>query len=179
MPDGDALKYFLTKLFEGARRNPPLSIVLFEIADLDDYVAIEGPEVKPEALSTAAGALVAETRAMNVVGRLDDHTFIVLLQGEDVSGAWSFVRRVMEEIETRSAPWDGRIHLNAGISAYAEGLTDSADLLHRGRKALAAARSLGGSAAVVYGGAPERALGISGMVILEPDGTLHEVHRTV
>jgi len=179
LPGPEVLEYFLAKLFEGARRNPPLSIVLFEISDLADHVEIEGPGVMNLALGETATALSSVTRAMNVLGRLDDETFLVLLQGEDVAGAYSFAHRVLEEIESKPAPWEGRIHLNAGIAAYDEEVTESGELLRRARSALEAARSLGGSAAVVYGGNQEQALGISGMFILLPDGQLKEVHRTV
>lgn len=179
LPGPEVLEYFLAKLFAGARRNPPLSVVLFEISDLADHVEIEGPGVMNLALGETATALSSVTRAMNVLGRYDDETFLVLLQGEDVAGAYSFASRVLEEIETRPAPWEGRIHLNAGIAAYDEEIQESGGLMRRAGKALEAARSLGGSAAVVYGGSHEQALGISGMFVLQPDGQLKEVHRTV
>lgn len=179
LPGPEVLEYFLTKLFEGARRNPPLSVVLFEISDLADHVEMSGPDVVDLALGETATALGSATRAMNVLGRYDDETFVVLLQGEDVAGAYSFANRVLEEIEARPAPWEGRIHLNTGIAAYDEEMTESGEIVRRASKALEAARSLGGSAAVVYGGSHEQALGISGMFILQPDGQLKEVHRTV
>jgi diguanylate cyclase (GGDEF)-like protein len=179
LPGPEILEYFLAKLFEGARRNPPLSVVLFEISDLADHAEIEGPEVLNLALGETAKALSSVTRAMNVLGRYDDETFLVLLQGEDVAGAYAFASRVLEEIETRPAPWEGRIHLNAGIAAYDEEIREPGGLMQRAIKALEAARSLGSSAAVVYGGSHEQALGISGMFVLQPDGQLKEVHRMV
>ena len=179
LPGPEVLEFFAAKLFAGARRNPPLSVVLFEISDLADHVEVNGPGVVGPALGETALALSSVTRAMNVLGRYDDETFLVLLQGEDVAGAYSFAHRVLEEIEAKPAPWEGRIHLNAGIAAYDEEVTESGELLRRAGKALEAARSLGGSAAVVYGGSHEQALGISGMFILLPDGQLKEVHRTV
>jgi len=179
LPGPEVLEYFLTKLFEGARRNPPLSIVLFEISDLADHVEIEGPGVVNLALGEAATALGGATRAMDVFGRYDDETFLVLLQGEDVAGAYSFANRMLDEIESKPAPWEGRIHLNAGIAAYDEETREYGEVVRRAGKAVEAARSLGGSAAVVYGGSHEQALGISGMFILQPDGQLKEVHRTV
>jgi diguanylate cyclase (GGDEF)-like protein len=179
LPGPEVLEFFAAKLFAGARRNPPLSVVLFEISDLADHVEVNGPGVVGPALAETALALSSVTRAMNVLGRYDDETFLVLLQGEDVAGAYSFAHRVLEEIEAKPAPWEGRIHLNAGIAAYDEEVTESGELLRRAGKALEAARSLGGSAAVVYGGSHEQALGISGMFILLPDGQLKEVHRTV
>jgi diguanylate cyclase (GGDEF)-like protein len=176
---GDLLEFFLDKAFAGARRAPPLTVVLFEISDLADYAEVEGKGVAAEALGIAADTLSSETRAMNVLGRLDEETFIVLLQGEDVSGAWSFANRVLQEIEARPAPWDGRIRMNAGIATAEEGLQTPDELVRRAQLALAAARPLGSDAVVVYGGAHERALGISGMFILQPDGELKEIHRTV
>ena len=179
LPSGASLQFFLEKLFAGARRRPPLTVVLFEVADLDDYIAIEGPKIEAEALGTAAETLHSETRAMNVVGRLDDRTFIVVLQGEGVPGAWAFTTRVLAEIETRPSPWDGRLRLNAGIAGYDEDVESTAQLLLRARKALGAARTLGSDAAVVFGGSSEKALGISGMFVLQEDGQLTEVHRVV
>lgn len=179
LPTGEALDFFLDKLLAGARRSPPLKIVLFELSDLVDYLELEGRAVAVEALGLAAEVLRKETRAMNVAGRLDEWTFIVALQGEDVSGAWSFANRVLEEIETRPAPWDGRLRMNAGIASYDEDVKNSTELLERARSALEAARPLGSDAVVVYGGPRERALGISGMFILQADGELLEIHRTV
>ena len=179
LPEREVLDYFLAKLFAGARRTPPLSVVLFEISDLSDHVEIDGPDVVNQALLETARAIGSTTRAMNVLGRYDGETFLVLLQGEDIAGAYSFAHRVLEEIEATPAPWEGRIHLNAGISAYDEDMPESGELIRRAGKALDAARSLGGSVAVVYGGSHEQALGISGMFILQPDGQLKEVHRTV
>jgi len=179
LPGREVLDYFLAKLFAGARRTPPLSVVLFEISDLSDHVEIDGPGVVNQALAETARALGTMTRAMNVLGRYDDETFLVLLQGEDVAGAYSFAHRVLGEIGQKPAPWEGRIHLNAGISAYEEDVSEAGELIQRAEKALGAARSLGGSATVVYGGGHEQALGISGMFILQPDGQLKEVHRTV
>jgi GGDEF domain-containing protein len=179
MPTGEALDFFLEKLLAGARRSPPLTIVLFELSDLVDYVELEGRAVALEALGLAAEVLSKETRAMNVAGRLDDWTFVVALQGEDVSGAWSFANRVMEEMETRPAPWEGRLRMNAGIASYDDDVKNPAALIERARLALEAARPLGSDAVVVYGGPRERALGISGMFILQADGELLEIHRTV
>ncbi len=179
LPGREVLDFFLAKLFAGARRDPPLSVVLFEISELSDHAQLDGPGVVNAALAETARTLGSVTREMNVLGRFDDETFLVLLQGEDVGGAYSFTHRVLEEMESRPAPWDGRIHLNAGIAAFAEDVPDSAELILRAEKALDAARSLGGSAVVVYGGSHEQALGISGMFILQPDGRLKEVHRTV
>jgi GGDEF domain-containing protein len=179
LPSGDLLEFLLDKMFAGARRSPPLTLVLFEISDLADYAEVEGKEVAGQALAVAAETLASETRAMNVLGRLDEMTFIVLLQGEDVPGAWAFATRVLEEIETRPAPWDGRIRMNAGVATSDETLESPDELVRRARLALEAARPLGSDAVVVYGGSRERALGISGMFILQPDGELREIHRTV
>ena len=179
LPSGDLFDFLLDKMFAGARRSPPLTLVLFEIPDLAEYAEVEGEEVAVQALAVAAETLASETRAMNVLGRLDELTFAVLLQGEDVSGAWTFATRVRQEIETRPAPWDGRIRMNAGVATTDETLESPDELVRRARLALEAARPLGSDAVVVYGGARERALGISGMFVLQPDGELKEIHRTV
>ncbi len=179
LPGRDVLEFFLSKLFAGARRDPPLSVVLFEISELADHVRLDGPGVADAALAETARTLGTITRQMNVLGMFDDETFLVLLQGEDVGGAYSFTHRVLEEMESRPAPWEGRIHLNAGISSFDGEVSDPAELIRRAERALDAARSLGGSAVVVYGGGHAQALGISGMFILQPDGRLKEVHRTV
>lgn len=179
LPGREILEFFLSKLFAGARRDPPLSVVLFEISDLDDHARLGGPGVADAALAETARTLGTITRQMNVLGLFDDETFLVLLQGEDVGGAYSFTQRVLKEMESRPAPWDGRIHLNAGVSTFDDEVSEPAELIRRAKAALDAARSLGGSAAVVYGGSHAQALGISGMFILQPDGRLKEVHRTV
>ncbi len=179
LPGREALDFFLEKLFAGARRSPPLSVALFEVADLADHVELEGAGVVEPALAAVAAALGSETRAMNVLARYDEETFLVLMQGEDVAGAYAFARRVLKEVESRPAPWEGRLHLNAGIATFEDEIREPRELTRRAERALAAARSLGGSAAVVFGGAHAHALGVSGMFILHPDGELREVHRTI
>lgn len=179
LPPRDVLEYFLGKVFAGARRDPPLSIVLFEIDRFADYEKMYGKETGDHAISVVIEALKRHTRSMNVFGRYDDRTFLVLLQGEGLLGSHSFARRILEETASYPAPWKGRVNLSSGIAGYEPGLAQPQTMITRARKAVETARRLGGNCAVVYQGNIAEELEISGMLLLQPDGNVREIHRTV
>lgn len=179
LPPRDVLEYFLSKVFAGARRDPPLSVVMFEIDQFAEYEKLYGKETGDHAIAVVIEALKHHTRSMNVFGQYDDRTFLVLLQGEGFLGSHAFAKRILEETASYPAPWKGRIHLSAGISGYEPGLAQPHTMITHARKAVDTARRMGGNCAVVYQGNIAEELEISGMLILEPDGNVREIHRTV
>jgi diguanylate cyclase (GGDEF)-like protein len=179
LPPREVLEYFLTKVFAGARRDPPLSIVLFEIDRFAEYEDMYGRETGDHAIAIVIEALKHHTRSMNVFGQYDDRTFLVLLQGEGLLGSHAFARRILEETASYPAPWKGRIHLSAGISGYEAGMAQPHTMITHARKAVDTARRMGGNCSVVYQGSIVEELEISGMLILQPDGNVREIHRAV
>ena len=76
-PKAEVVHYFLEKLFEAARRNPPLSIVLFEVDRYEEYASMYGEAKARKSIEVAAQALKSETRASNIYGRVDDRRLAV------------------------------------------------------------------------------------------------------
>ncbi len=179
LPRGEVLYYFFDKLFEVARRRPPLTIVLLEVDRHDEYASLYGETKASKAVDVAVQALKAQTRASNMYGRVDDRRLIVFLSGETLSGAYGFSVRVLEEISSLPAPWSGRITLSAGIAGYDTNMKSSEALLARARQALDTARRMGGERIVVAAGTTGETLVTSGMTVVNPDGQVREIRGTV
>ncbi len=179
LPDRDLLGFVLRKLLAGARRKPPLSVALFEVDDVEERRAVGGDAAVVRALDEAVDAIRAHGRAMDVVGRWDENRFLVLLPGETLRGAHLFARRILEELEERPSLPEGKVRLSTGAACFDETVEAPEELVRRAERALDAARGLGGEAVVLFRGASHTALTDPGMTILEPDGHLREIHRTV
>ena len=179
LPTGEVLHYFLEKLFQSARRRPPLSIVIFEVDHYDEYVSMYGQSKASKAIDVAVQALKAQTRSSNMYGRLDGRRLVVFLSGETLAGAYGFSVRVLEEIASFSVPWSGRITLSAGIAAYETAMVNPDALLARARQALDTARRMGGERVVVAEGATGETLVTSGMTVVKADGRVREIRGSV
>ncbi len=162
LPRGEILHYYFDKLFEAARRKPPLSIALFEIDRYDEYESLYGKTKACRATEVAIQALKSETRASNMYGRLDDRRLVVFLGGETLTGAYGFAVRVLEEIASLPAPWSGRITLSSGVAGFDSSMHRADELLARARQALDTARRMGGERIVVAEGAMGETLVTSG-----------------
>lgn len=179
LPKGEVLHYFLEKLFEAARRRPPLTLVLLEVDRYDEYASLYGEAKACKAVDVAIEALKSQARASNMYGRIDDRRLVVFLSGETLSGAYGFSVRVVEEIESLPAPWSGRITLSAGIAGYDTSMPNADALLARARQALDTARRMGGERIVVADGGTGETLVTSGMTVVGPDGQVREIRSSV
>lgn len=179
LPTRDVLGYFLGKVFAGARRQPPLSIVLLEIDRVREYQGMYGDDVAARAMQSVVGTLRRHLRAMNVFGLYDDHTLLVLLHGEGLAGAHGFARRILEEAASVDAPWKGRARLSAGIAGFEPTIEHPETLIGQARQALEAAQRMGGNCAVIYKGNVQETLVTPGMTILQANGHVKEIHRSV
>lgn len=179
LPTGEILEFFLTKLFESARRRPPLSVVLFEVDRFDEYRELYGEARACQAVDVAVTALKSEMRASNMCGRIDNRTLVVFLSGERLRAAHAFASRVVEELATRPAPWPGRITISGGIAGFDPSMASLEDLKGQARRALDAARGMGGGVVVVAEGAGDEVLVTPGMVVLRPSGQVREIRGTV
>ncbi len=179
LPPRDVLDYFLSKVFAGARRQPPLSIVLLQIDRHQELEEMYGRRAVSQAMAVATECLKRHVRAMNVFGRHGEHTLLVLLQGEGLTAANAVTRRVLEEIAGAPVPWKGRMTLSAGIAGFEPGIEHPDTLTGFARRALEGAQRLGGNSAVVYHGNVDETLVAPGMLVMEPDGQIREIHRSV
>lgn len=179
LPAGSILSYFIDKLFEAARRRPPLTVMLLQVDNFDAYKDLYGKDRASEALDIAIRALQSRTRAANVFGRVDDRTLVVLLHGEGLAPAHALAARVHEEIEAVPAPWSGRITLSIGIAGFDPSMPNSEALLAQAWQAVETARRMGGDTVVVAQGASEETLVTSGMIVLKSNGQVKEIRDTV
>jgi len=179
LPKGEILHYFLEKLFESARRRPPLTVVLFEVDRFDEYVEMYGESKACRALEVAVQALKTQTRASNMYGRRDDRRLVVFLNGETLSSGHEFAVRVLEEIGSLPAPWSGRITLSAGIAGFEPSMPNADALLARATQALETARRMGGERVVIAQGQSGETLVTSGMIVVQPDGQVRELRDSV
>lgn len=179
LPTRDVLGYFLGKVFAGARRQPPLSIVLLEIDRVRDYAGMYGASVAAQAMEGVVGTLRRHVRSMNVFGLYDDHALLVLLHGEGLAGAHAFAQRILEEAASSPAPWKGRVRLSAGIAGFEPAIEHPETLIGQARQALETAQRMGGNMAVIYQGNVPETLVTPGMTVLQPSGQVKEIHRSV
>jgi diguanylate cyclase (GGDEF)-like protein len=179
LPTGKVLHYFLEKLFQSARRRPPLSVALFEVDHYDEYVSMYGQSKAGKAMDVAVQALKSQTRSSNMCGRLDERRLVVFLSGETLAGTYGFSVRVLEEVAAHAVPWSGRITLSAGIAGFESSMPNPDALLARARQALDTARRMGGERVVVAEGATGETLVTSGMTVVKPDGQVREIRESV
>jgi len=179
LPTGQAIEYFLKKLFEAARRKPPLTIVLFQVDRYDEYVSLYGEAKACRALEVAVQALRSQVRASNMYGRLDERRLIVLLNGETLSSGYGMALRVLEEIASLAPPWSGRVTLSSGVAGYETSMPSPEVLLARARQALDTARRMGGERIVVASGSTGEILVTPGMTVVSPDGRVREIRGSV
>lgn len=178
IPSGEVLDFLLHKLFEAARRKPPLAIVVFEVDRVEEYAELYGRGRAEKAIDVALQALSTQTRASNVCGRLDERTLVAFLNGERPQSAHAFAVRVIEELASLPAPWTGRITMSAGIAAFDPAMSTPEALKSQARRALGVARGMGGGI-VVVAEPPGETLVTPGMVVLKPNGQVREIRGTV
>lgn len=179
VPDHDTLRFALDELFAAARLHPPMAVAILEIDDLEARRSVGGEAAVARAFEATDAALRADSRATDVVGRWGKSRFLVLLPGADLRGGHLYGRRVFEALEEQSALPEGRLRLNAGIAAFEETIETPDELVRRAERAVDAAHELGGGRIVLFRGDLRVPLADTGMTILEPDGRLREIHRTV
>jgi diguanylate cyclase (GGDEF)-like protein len=179
LPTGPVLEYFFDKLFEAARRKPPLTIVLFQVDRYDELVSMYGETKACRALEVAVNALRAQVRASNMYGRLDERRLVVFLNGETLSAGYGFALRVLEEVVALPVPWSGRVTLSAGVAGFETPMAGREALLARARQALDTARRMGGERVVVASGSTGETLVTPGMTVVSPEGKVKEIRGSV
>jgi diguanylate cyclase (GGDEF)-like protein len=125
------------ELYKARRYGRPLSIALLAVDGLEDLRARLGDE----AVRRAAGAVVAAAgrvvRDADVLARVADGEYHVLLPETDRFGALRFTRRVAEEVRAepavRALDGAGALVLTAGSATFPGDGADLPALLHAGR----------------------------------------------
>jgi diguanylate cyclase (GGDEF)-like protein len=146
LPDRTALLFKLTEQFRRARAlAKPLALVL---ADVDHMRRINdrfGRKAGDEVLRKLAGIFRAEVEDEEMLGRLGDDEFAMILPGtgrqraREIAGR---VRAIVERFRFLEAASDEppRVSLSLGSASYPADAETEVDLLERSRDALAEAR---------------------------------------
>jgi len=123
-----------------ARRGRPLSVVLMGLSG----------EADERRLRTLGEALRHHGRAMDIVGRLDEDTFLGILPSESPEGAAVFASRLRRAAADLPSPGGPAPDLGAGIASFERDSADEATLLERATEALRAARAGGRDAVLIH-----------------------------
>jgi diguanylate cyclase (GGDEF)-like protein len=141
------------------RYGSPLAVLIF---DLDGFNAINehfGRQTGDRVLKGLGNVLDGLTRRTDVIARLDNDEFCLLLPGLDHQAAVQAARRFQREIGTWSnaALHDVPVSLSAGISLYTKGSKDAELCIGASFAALESARQSGKGGIAWYDGEPKLA----------------------
>jgi uncharacterized protein (TIGR02266 family) len=127
----------------------PLALVVADVDHLRKVADTRGREAAASVLRKLAGILRATVREDDLVARLADDDFAVILPGLGRGSARQVAARLRSTIERFqfAASWDGQasfsVTLSLGAASYPTDADNEIDLLTRAREALDEARSLG------------------------------------
>jgi diguanylate cyclase (GGDEF)-like protein/PAS domain S-box-containing protein len=148
LPNRRLLDFMLTKEFAAAQRGRPLSVVLFDVDGFGRYNERYGRSAGDFALRRIADALDQHMRLMNVGGRYGPDSFLAILSGEKVDGAWVFAERTRQAIADLEMGPGGGATVSVGVASYELWMRESAELLEAVGRALDRARRHGGNRVV-------------------------------
>lgn len=127
----------------------PLAVVVADVDHLRKVVDAHGREAASGVLRKLGGVLRAIVRDEDLVARLDEDDFAVVLGGLGRGSARQVAARLRSNVErTRfTATWDADVTfgvtLSLGAASYPTDADNESDLLLRANEALSEARSLG------------------------------------
>ena len=134
---------------EAASSGRPLALLVADVDHLRKVADTRGREAAATVLRKLAGILRATVREDDLVARLADDDFAVILNGLGRGSARQVAARLRSTIERFrfTSTWDGdasfSVTLSLGAASYPTDADNEADLLSRATEALDEARSLG------------------------------------
>jgi uncharacterized protein (TIGR02266 family) len=134
---------------EAGASGRPLAVVVADVDHLRKVADTRGREAAATVLRKLAGILRATVREDDLVARLADDDFAVILNGLGRGSARQVAARLRSTIERFrfTSPWDGdssfSVTLSLGAASYPTDADNEGDLLTRATEALEEARSLG------------------------------------
>jgi diguanylate cyclase (GGDEF)-like protein len=141
----------LDEEFSRARRyHTPLSFVLLDIDRLKEVNDLHG-QAAGDAVIRRAGELIrGQVRHEDVLGRMGDDVFGIVLPGNRYRGAAILANKVRTEAEETAASYSGHdipVRLSSGISTYPDNrsIKTSDDLVAHAETALREAKARGGN----------------------------------
>jgi diguanylate cyclase (GGDEF)-like protein/PAS domain S-box-containing protein len=148
LPNRRLIDFMLAKEFAAAQRGRPLSAVLVDIDGLADYNARHGQRSGDAALRLVSETFGCQMRSMNMGGRYEGDSFLAILSGENVDGAWVFAERTRAAVATARPNTGLRVTVSIGVAQYERWMRNPADLLDATSQALRRARAQGGNCVV-------------------------------
>ena len=133
------------------RYGTPLSCMLMEIENFDSIVERHGKAGANEVLVEVASMMLCESRDIDIVGRVENAKFMILLPNTALDGARIMADRVFNNVLERPIELsDGgkkvTLRISAGIAHHPNEKVDNVeDLLDQAVKALDTAKSQGGN----------------------------------
>lgn len=141
------------KILASHRRvESPVCLVLCEVDDLGAYSGDGVFSLKNSVLKAAAGCLMRNCRETDLVGRMSDKHFVLVLAGE-VAQIDSVVGRMLERVRHETVLVEGqtyRFTLSAGIAGYPEHGAGPQHLFAACQEAVEAAKGRGRGHHLVY-----------------------------
>ncbi len=134
---------------EAGATGRPLAVVVADVDHLRKVADTRGREAAATVLRKLAGILRATVREDDLVARLADDDFAVILNGLGRGSARQVAARLRSTIERFrfTSTWDGdssfSVTLSLGAASYPTDADNETDLLTRATEALEEARSLG------------------------------------
>ncbi len=148
LPNRRLLEFMLEKEFAAAQRGRPLSVVLFEVDHFAEYNEKHGDVAGDEALKLIGATLDRHMRMMNIGGRYVGASFLAILSGEKVDGAWVFAERTREGIANLELPTGVHPSVSVGVASYELWMRKSHELIEGASRALDRANGQGGNCVV-------------------------------
>jgi diguanylate cyclase (GGDEF)-like protein len=132
----------LAREFAAAGRGRQLVVVMFDMNGFKEYNDRYGHLAGDDALKLFGGALLDETRAMNMAARYGGDEFIVLLTDTDAIGAEIFIDRVRTRFPGKDAnEQQRRLSVAAGWALYNPDMHEPEELIDAADRALYADKS--------------------------------------
>lgn len=153
MPNRRHAVVFVESAFAAAQRGIPLTVVLFEIDDFQDFNESRGRVAGDEALEEISRILLGSTRRMNLTARWGGAEFLSILSDTPLEGGRIFAERIVSEVH-QAFP-DGSITISVGVARYRKGMESPARLLAAADRARHDARKAGGDCVRVASDASE------------------------
>lgn len=159
--------------FSRARRyRTPLSLVLLDIDQLKRINDAGGQSAGDSAIRSVSELIRAHIRKEDVLGRMGEESYAVLLPGNRYRGAAVLANKIRTGVERLLVPFQGetlRVLVSAGISTVPDNpaIASADDLMRATEDALEEAKSRGGNRVFIDEGALDRERRL--ILVADPD----------
>ncbi len=155
LPEGTAIREHLERALSYAERNgEQVAVLALDVDDVEPAARRFGSDVAEGLMITAADRLRGALRKSDVLARVEDGSFLVLLQGRDLDYSPARAAEHMLECLGRTIVVNGAeldLSASVGISLYPRDATDLVDLLRLAGQAVDSARASGRNCYRFYG----------------------------